>query len=484
MEISIIKNTNKGIDKGLVKNPVRLIIYDKNMVNLSNNTKISEKLIKILLEADQEVMHVYAYNEIQSNLTEPYIYIKCKNNIDIKSVERAVCIGIREGIKLNYKNFIIENIESYESIIARSSIWGSYNFNNFKTNKKNKIKYSLIIHGTQINKRSRQEIGVGILEGNTLIKIADLANSPGNIVTPKKISSWVQSNSKKNNLVCHILNKQKLIEKKFGGILSVSNGSNEDPRVIILKHNVVKEKKPIVIIGKTVTFDSGGISLKPGKDMGWMRYDKSGGMAVLAIMEIISKINIDVPVIGILGAAENMPSGSATKPGDIIKIYKGKTVEVLNTDAEGRLILADLLGLASDFKPRCIIDIATLTGAVISALGNDTAAVLGNNQNLINELIKSSTKSGEKIWQLPLYDEFTNDMKSDFADLSNMSKSGTAGTATAAAFLKEFVDNKIPWAHLDIAGTAWKSTKSMEQDPGATLFSVRLLVEWLKNLKD
>ena len=174
-----------------------------------------------------------------------------------------------------------------------------------------------------------------------------------------------------------------------------------------------------------------------------------------------------------------MPGSRATRPGDIIKAYNGKTIEVLNTDAEGRLVLADALGLAADMKPRAIVDLATLTGAVIMALGSSASAVLGNDDHLISHLIKSGEAAGERLWQLPLYKDYTDDMKSDFADLSNLGKSGGAGTATAAAFLQEFVPDGIPWAHLDIAGTAWLESAKPHQGPGATLFGARLLTQWI-----
>ena len=253
--------------------------------------------------------------------------------------------------------------------------------------------------------------------------------------------------------------------------------------MIFLKHNVEQtDKKPIVLIGKTVTFDAGGISLKPSKDMGWMRYDKCGGMAVLATMLMIARLKINQPVIGILGAAENMPGPDAMRPGDIIKSHSGKYIEVLNTDAEGRLILADAISIAHRFNPSMIIDVATLTGAVITALGHEIAAVLGNDETLISSLQKAGKQSGERIWQLPLLPAYREDMNSDFADIANLSKSGTAGTATAAAFLHEFIEDDIPWAHLDIAGTAWQMSTKPHQDAGATLFGARLLIEWVSTL--
>ena len=290
--------------------------------------------------------------------------------------------------------------------------------------------------------------------------------------------------AKENGLSCQILGDAELKKKGCGGILAVSQGSAKGAKMIILKHaGTNKTAKPIVLVGKTVTFDSGGISLKPGKGMGWMRYDKCGGMAVLTAMQMIARMNVENPVIGILGAAENMPGGNAIRPGDIITAYKGKTIEVLNTDAEGRLVLVDAIGLGADMKPAAIVDLATLTGAVIMALGSTAAAVLGNDDALVQKLIKSGATAGERLWQLPLYKEYTDNMKSDFADLSNISSSLGAGTATAAAFLQEFVPEDIPWAHIDIAGTAWIESAKPHQGPGATLFGARLLAQWVDSFE-
>jgi len=313
-----------------------------------------------------------------------------------------------------------------------------------------------------------------------LLDTADLANLPGNEAPPAAIADWARTMAKANGLSCQVLGKSQLEKKGCGGILSVAQGSAEEARMIILKHaGTDKTAKPIVLVGKTVTFDSGGISLKPGKGMGWMRYDKCGGMAVLTAMQMIARMKVSAPVVGILGAAENMPGSAAIRPGDIITASNGKTIEVLNTDAEGRLVLADALGLASEMKPRAIVDLATLTGACIVALGSSAAAILGTDDKLIQALMASGSTAGERLWQLPLYKDYSDEMKSDFADLSNLGKSGGAGTATAAAFLKEFVPEDIPWAHLDIAGTAWLESAKPHQAPGATLFGARLLAQWI-----
>ena len=402
-------------------------------------------------------------------------------------LEQATAAAVRLGCSAGFKTFAVESkvaphgiSESlYQQLVGRGAIWGTYTFSTFKSKVPKPGKTTLTFAGKIAN---RDAIKQAEIEGNVLLDTADLANLPGNMAPPKKIADWAQKMAKENGLACTILKKTELEKRGFDALLSVAKGSKEDARLIILKHEGTNPKaKPIVLVGKTVTFDSGGISLKPGKGMGWMRYDKCGGMAVLATMQMVAKLNPKVPIIGILGVAENMPGSQATRPGDIIKSYCGKTIEVLNTDAEGRLVLADAISLASEFKPRVIIDVATLTGACIVALGSAASAILGNDQQLVSELIESGNQSGERLWQLPLYPEYTAEMKSDFADLSNLCKSGGAGTATAAAFLQEFVPKDIPWAHIDIAGTAWLESEKPHQAAGATLFGARLLMQWINS---
>ncbi len=400
-------------------------------------------------------------------------------------LEQAAAAAVKAGTAAGLKSFAVasaiefDEIEEadYQLLVGRGAAWGTYSFNTYKSETKKTAEASLVFSGTVTD---RSVINAAESQGIALLNTADLANLPGNDAPPEKIAEWAKAMAKENGLSCQIFGKTQLEKKGCGGILSVAQGSAQDARMIILKHaGKNKSAQPIVLVGKTITFDSGGISLKPGKGMGWMKYDKCGGMAVLAAMQMIAKMDVDVPVIGILGAAENMPGSQATRPGDIIKSYGGKTVEVLNTDAEGRLVLMDALAIAAEMKPRAIIDLATLTGAVIVALGSSAAAILGNNQNLVNELIDSGLDAGERLWPLPIFKDFTDDMKSDFADLSNLSKSGGAGTATAAAFLQEFVPENIPWAHIDIAGTAWLESAKPHQAPGATLFGARTLTQWI-----
>ncbi|MBN2162334.1 MAG: leucyl aminopeptidase [Pontiellaceae bacterium] len=403
-------------------------------------------------------------------------------------LEKAAGAAIRAGRDAGATTFAmpsglpIDGMDDglYRLLAGRGAVWGSYDFSTFKSDSRKTKPLSLTFAGKFTSKIS---ITYATEQGAALLDTADLANLPGNEAPPEKIASWARIMAKQHGMTCQVLGKAELTKKGCGGILSVAQGSAQDARMVILRHKGTDPKaRPIVLVGKTVTFDSGGISLKPGKGMGWMRYDKCGGMAVLAAMQMIARMNVKTPVVGILGAAENMPGSNATRPGDIIKAYNGKTIEVLNTDAEGRLVLADALGLAADLKPRAIVDLATLTGAVIVALGSAASAVLGNDETLVSDLIAAGNNAGERLWQLPLYKEYSDDMKSDFADISNICKSSSAGTATAAAFLQEFVPEDIPWAHIDIAGTAWLESAKPHQAPGATLFGARLLAQWIESL--
>ena len=405
-------------------------------------------------------------------------------------LEQATAAAVRTGQAAGLKSFaLLANAEiasvseaDYQLLTGRGACWGTYEATAYKTDAKKKAAATLTFAGKVAD---RTAIKTAEAQGIALLSTADIANAPGSDASPESIAKWAKTMAKETGLTCKIMSDAELAKKGCGGILAVSQGSAKGAKMITLSYaGTNKNAKPIVLVGKTVTFDSGGISLKPGKGMGWMRYDKCGGMAVLTAMQMIARMKPETPVVGILGAAENMPGGNAIRPGDVITAYNGKTIEVLNTDAEGRLVLVDAIGLAADLKPAAIVDLATLTGAVIVALGSAAAAVLGNDQPLVQKLIDSAADAGERLWQLPLYKEYVDDMKSDFADISNISKSNGAGTATAAAFLSEFVPEGIPWAHIDIAGTAWAESGKPHQAPGATLFGARLLAQWIDSISE
>ncbi len=411
----------------------------------------------------------------------------------METLERAAAAAVRAGKKSGVKSFATCSAPGLSSVseadfvrtAARGAIWGSYDFNTFKTDsKKRSANLSLTLCGLcKSLAASRRAVADAQIEGDALLSTADLANLPGNLATPQKIAGWAAKMAKETRLSCSVLNKADLKKENCNALLSVAAGSDTDAKIITLKYKGSDSKaKPVVIIGKTITFDSGGLSLKPSKHMTWMQFDKCGGMAVLAAMKMVALLKPKTSVIGILTVAENMPGGGATRPGDIVKSRSGKTIEILNTDAEGRLALCDALDLALKYKPAAMVDLATLTGAVIVALGHTAAAIVGNNHKLNQTLIKAGAAGGERLWELPLWKEHKDDMKGTFADLQNISKSGTAGTITAGAFLSEFVPDDIPWAHIDIAGTAWEETPKAWMAPGVTLFGARTLIEWIKEI--
>ncbi len=269
-------------------------------------------------------------------------------------------------------------------------------------------------------------------------------------------------------------------EMGMNALLAVASGSNEEPKFIILEYaGGKKSEAPVVLVGKGLTFDSGGISIKPADKMDEMKTDMSGGAAVMGVIMAAADLQLPLNITVLIPATENMPSGTAYKPGDIIKSYSGKTIEVLNTDAEGRLILADALAYASEFKPAAVIDVATLTGACIVALGDDVIGMLGTDDKLKKEIDKAAQTTGELVWELPLWESYHELIKSDIADYKN-SGSRVAGTITAAAFLSKFVGDS-PWVHLDIAGPSWTNKDKTYIPKGASGVAVRLLVEFLRN---
>ncbi|MCU0856863.1 MAG: leucyl aminopeptidase family protein [Pontiellaceae bacterium] len=416
-----------------------------------------------------------------------------RKHFRMEYLERAAAAALRAGKKAGVKVLAVSadappagvSETDFVHAVARGAAWGNYGFNLFKTGRKKRDhELSVVFTGPFKNSAAcRNALTRAELESSALLATADLANTPANEATPQKISDWAKKTAKENGLGFSSLNKAELKKKNCNALLAVAAGSAQDAKIITLEYKGPNPKsRPVVLIGKTITFDSGGISLKPGKGMNWMQYDKCGGMAVLAVMQMVAQLKPETSVIGMLAVAENMPGGSAARPGDIIKSHAGKTIEILNTDAEGRLILADALSLAQQHNPSAMVDIATLTGAVITALGHTAAAVLGNDPDLNRSLIRAGAAAGERFWEMPLWPEHTDDMNGTFADLQNIGRSDGAKTSTAAAFLASFVPETIPWAHLDIAGTAWEETSKPWMDPGATLFGARTLIEWINGL--
>ncbi len=328
----------------------------------------------------------------------------------------------------------------------------------------------------------KQGLGEALAVAEAVCMARDLSAHPSNKATPGYLAKTASDMAKKRGITCTILEANEMKKLGMGLLLGVAKGSHEPAKLIILEYFGGKKKQaPVVIVGKGVTFDTGGISLKPAKGMEEMKMDMAGGAATIGVLQAVASLKLPVNVVGLVPATENMPGGSAIKPGDILTSLSGKTVEVLNTDAEGRLILADALTYSLRYKPKAIIDLATLTGACIIALGHHASAILGNNPGLIEKLRHSGTATGERLWELPLWEEHEKAMKSDVADLMNISSPSVgAGTITGAAFLKAFVGDH-PWAHLDIAGTAWTSEEKPYSPKGPTGFGIRLLLRYLQD---
>lgn len=353
-----------------------------------------------------------------------------------------------------------------------------YQFDDLKSNKTDAPKLTRIQFG--LNDRSQSSaVETAITQGQAIGRGKQLAktlgNLPGNICTPTYLAEQAQQFAKNHKTIStSILDEKQMQDLGMGSLLSVSAGSDEPAKLIVMNYKGgKKDDAPQVLVGKGITFDTGGISLKPGAGMDEMKYDMCGAASVFGTLLAVAEMNLSINVVGIIAAAENMPNGGATKPGDIVTSLSGKTIEILNTDAEGRLVLCDALSYAEMFNPAAIIDIATLTGACIIALGHHTSAVLSNQNGLAQQIIKAGEGSADAAWQLPMGEEYQEQLKSNFADLANIG-GRPAGTITAACFLSRFTENQR-WAHLDIAGTAWVSGSNK----GATGRPVPLLTQYL-----
>ena len=400
-----------------------------------------------------------------------------------KIAQKASELKLREFSIITPPSYLIEPI-SAASQITEGFKMALYKFEKFKS-KKEKSSPDISIFVPKSNKISKA-IKNSEIVSDGVIFTKSIANLPPNECNPTTLAIIAKGIAKNNKMKCVVFSKNELKKKGFGGITAVGQGSKNEPKLIILEHQGgSRNEKPIVLVGKAVTFDTGGISLKPGDKMDEMKFDKCGGCTVLGIMKAVSELKLPINVVGIVPSVENMPGGDSYRPGDIIKLYNGKTAEILNTDAEGRLILADALAFGEkQYSPKAIIDFATLTGACIVALGTNVAAIISNNERLTQKIKDSSRRTTEEIWELPLNEDYMNMIKSDVADMKNVGIGRAAGTITAAAFLRNAL-KETPWIHLDIAGVAWTqgATKSKPYNPkGATGFGVRLILDYLQKI--
>jgi leucyl aminopeptidase len=368
--------------------------------------------------------------------------------------------------------------------ITEGMVLASYRFDHYRTEKREDLPPTMQEACLLVEKQGQvKETERGVTQARHICRgvllARDLVNQPGNVKSPEFLARQARAVAEETGLKCTILDKKKLEQEGMGALLGVAQGSVRDPRLIVLEYRGGNHgARPVALIGKGVVFDAGGISLKPAEKMDEMKMDMGGGATVLGTLLAASLLKLPVNLVGIIPAVENLPSGSAIRPGDILTSLSGRTIEVLNTDAEGRLILADALTYAKRFDPRVVIDLATLTGACVIALGHHATAILGNHDGLIRQLIHAGDQTGERLWQLPLWEDYAAQIKSDIADVKNIG-GRPAGTITAAAFLQKFAED-FTWAHLDIAGTAWEEKGRPYAPKGATGVGVRLLVHYLK----
>jgi leucyl aminopeptidase len=315
---------------------------------------------------------------------------------------------------------------------------------------------------------------------SAITTVRDLGNTPANILTPERLAERAEEVAKAAGIKCTVYGKREIERMKMGGLLAVNRGSDLDPRFVVMEHAPRGAKKHVALVGKGITFDSGGISIKPAEKMEEMKFDMCGAAAVIGVMEAAANLGLPVKLTGIFATTENLPSGSAYKPGEIITMMNGKTVEIVNTDAEGRMILGDALHYASKLKPDHLIDYATLTGACVVALGSEAAGLFSNDDELARKLIEAGERTGERVWRLPAWDEYKELIRSEWADMKN-SGGRWGGAVSAAVFLKEFVDCPS-WAHLDIAGTAYAESENAREARGANGAGVRVTIEYLRSL--
>lgn len=375
--------------------------------------------------------------------------------------------------------------------IAEGLILGSYRFDRYKTKEETKksadcktVLHRITLHSGGLDSRKvRKGMKQGLVAAQAACSARDMANEPGNGWTPEQFADYAKDIASKSCLRCQIIDKARMKKLGMGGILGVNQGSALPPKLVVLKYVIHKKWPTVLLVGKGLTFDSGGISLKPAAGMEDMKYDMCGGAAVLCAMQVIAAEKPKgVNVIALVPATENLSGAAAIKPGDIITHFGGKTSEVINTDAEGRLILADALayGIAT-FKPDAVVDLATLTGAVIVGLGHHRTGLMATDDNLAEKLLSAGDRAAEPLWRLPLGPEYSKQIESKVADIRNIGGKG-AGSITAAAYLQEFTGD-TPWAHLDIAGTAWNFTEKSYVPKGPSGIAVRTLVNFIRNWK-
>ena len=453
-KLSIFKSSNLII-KSINANKIN----DKNF--LSFNINPTQKIILIKIKNNQSSL------DIEKIGADFYSYLKSNSFFNITFYEQ------------NIKNSNCKNKYFFDEFIHGVEL-KSYEFNKYKSKNDNKTLEVDILNKNKSFKLNQNKRFNSLIEGTNFTK--DLVSEPGNILHPDEYAKRLLQ-LKKIGLKINVYDEKKLKKLGMNALLGVGQGSIRGSYLVTLEWKGIKsKKKPLAFVGKGVCFDTGGISLKPAKFMEDMTYDMAGSAVVVGLMKNLALRKAKINAVGVVGLVENMPGGNAQRPGDIVKSYSGKTIEVLNTDAEGRLVLADALTFTEKkFKPEFIVDLATLTGAIIVSLGSEFAGLFSNNDKLSKQLFDSGQKVGEKVWRMPLHKNYDKLINSKNADMQNINYVGGAGSTTAAQFLQRFILNKTPWAHLDIAGMAFSKYGGALNSGGATGFGVRLLNQLIED---
>ena len=475
------------------------LCYKDNKL-LRNGLKQIEKFLSLEINKVSQADFEGKENQIELVYAKNKRIILCgigfKKELTLEKIRQACANGIKVADKYKVSKVAVDIFDandakySFKEIAiaqSESCVLALYNYDKYKTDKDNnetKINNILFFRQNSMSGKNFKEIQDGLKIGGVVAESTnlarDLGNEPASIAYPDFIAKKIIERGKKCGYSVKVFKEKDIERLKMGCVLAVARGSEHEPRFVTMKYNGNLKSKPIVLVGKGVTFDSGGINIKPSAGMEMMKMDMCGAAAVIGAFDAISRLKLKVNVVGLIPLVENMPGGDALKPGDIIKSYSGKTVEVRNTDAEGRLILADALTYASEFHPKYVVDIATLTGAAIISLGHLAIATVGNNPELTNKIIGSGIQTHERVWELPLWDEYIQLMDSENADVSNTGPSRQAGTILGGAFLKRFIGD-YPWSHLDIAGTAISNSVKEYIPKHATGVGVRLLTQLVMN---
>ncbi len=474
IKINYLKKTGDKITSNLV-----LFSNEKfNINNLKKHLSDSEfTYISDLLKTSDLKKNLFVF---EVNSKKKIVLISIKNNLKISDIES---LGAEFYGRVNYgKNsdytVISDSIASKNDNFLAHFLHGlklkSYEFKKYKSKKENRV-ISINVTGNKNKPSSKSQLKFKALEEGTFYA-RDLVSEPGNILHPDEYAKRLIS-LRKDGLKVKIYDEKQMKKLGMYALLGVGQGSTRGSYLVTMEWNGAKNNsKPLAFVGKGVTFDTGGYSLKPARFMEDMTYDMAGSAAVVGLMKNLALRRAKVNAVGVVGLVENMVSGNAQRPGDIVKSYSGKTIEVLNTDAEGRLVLADALTFTEKkFKPKFIVDLATLTGAIIVSLGSEYAGLFSNDDKLSNQILNAGEKVEEKLWRMPLHKNYDKLMNSKNADMQNINYIGGAGSTTAAQFLQRFILNKTPWAHLDIAGMAFSKYGGALNSGGATGFGVRLL---------